>query len=81
MSAYSVWTSACRGNEGNGSIRSEFVRIQRPETVENVVFRLVPSAAITAMMATAIPVAKSPYSIAAAPSSSCTKRPSNVRTT
>ena len=37
------------------------------ETVENVVFRLVPSAATTAMIATAMPAASRPYSMAAAP--------------
>jgi len=51
------------------------------ETVENVVFRLVPSAATTAMMATAMPAANRPYSIAAAPCSSARKFHSDVRTT
>ena len=51
------------------------------ETVENVVLRLLPSAATTAMMATAMPAANRPYSMAAAPCSLARKIHSDVRTT
>jgi len=40
------------------------------ETVENVVFKFVPSACTVAMIATAMPAAMRPYSMAVAPDSS-----------
>src|ERR1700730_2217784 len=43
------------------------------ETLENVVLRLVPNAATVAMIATAMPAASRPYSIAVAPCSSVRK--------
>ena len=44
------------------------------ETLENVVLSAVPNPAITAMMATAMPAAINPYSMAVAPRSSPRKR-------
>jgi hypothetical protein len=46
------------------------------ETLVNVVFRFVPSVATATMIATEIPAAISPYSIAVAPELSLTKRKS-----
>jgi hypothetical protein len=51
------------------------------ETLEKVVFRLVPNAVTVAMIATAMPAAKRPYSMAVAPWSSTMKLQSRLRTT
>src|SRR4029077_6368904 len=48
------------------------------ETVEKVLFRLVPRAWTVAMIATAMPAAMRPYSIAVAPVSSARKRKTSV---
>ena len=48
------------------------------ETVENVVFKLVPRAWTVAMIATAMPAAMRPYSMAVAPVSSARKRKTSV---
>jgi hypothetical protein len=48
------------------------------ETVEKVVFKLVPRAWTVAMIATAMPAAMRPYSIAVAPVSSAKKRITSV---
>jgi hypothetical protein len=48
------------------------------ETVEKVVFKLVPRAWTVAMIATAMPAAMRPYSIAVAPVSSARKRITSV---
>jgi hypothetical protein len=51
------------------------------ETDENVVFKFVPRACTVAMMATEIPAAMRPYSIAVAPLSSLRKRKRHVMST
>ena len=48
------------------------------ETEEKVVFKLVPRAWTVAMIATAMPAAMRPYSIAVAPASSAKKRMTSV---
>ena len=48
------------------------------ETDEKVVFKLVPRAWTVAMIATAMPAAMRPYSIAVAPASSAKKRKTSV---
>jgi len=48
------------------------------DTVEKVVFRLVPRASTVAMIATAMPAAMRPYSMAVAPVSSARKRKTSV---
>jgi hypothetical protein len=50
------------------------------ETPENVAVRLVPSAGTVAMIATEMPAAIRPYSMAVAPSSSARKFQINLRT-
>ena len=57
---------------GNGNY---FIAV---ETDEKVVFKLVPRAWTVAMIATAMPAAMRPYSIAVAPASSAKKRITSV---
>ena len=58
----------------NGN-ESYFIEV---ETVEKVLFRLVPRAWTVAMIATAMPAAMRPYSMAVAPVSSARKRITSV---
>src|SRR6202042_1889002 len=55
--------------------RNYFIAVETDEKVE---FKLVPRAWTVAMIATAIPAAMRPYSIAVAPASSARKRNTNV---
>jgi hypothetical protein len=56
-----------------------FVHLSAVETLVNVLFKLEPSACTVAMIATAIPAAISPYSIAVAPDSLRINRITMVR--
>ena len=58
----------------NGSV----IYFKEVETVEKVLFKFVPRAWTVAMIATAMPAAMRPYSIAVAPASSARKRMTSV---
>jgi hypothetical protein len=58
-------------------LRAKFY-LRAVETVENVVFNCVPRAATVAMIATAMPAAMRPYSMAVTPRSSFRKRKRHV---
>src|ERR1700690_41373 len=58
--------------------RFGFDYLSAVETDEKVVFRLVPRPCTTAMIATEMPAAMRPYSMAVAPDSSFTKRAKRV---
>jgi hypothetical protein len=66
----------CAGVSGQQCEISSY--LSAAETVLNVAFKFVPSACTVAMIATAMPAAMRPYSMAVAPDSSFTKRKKSV---
>src|SRR5580698_1214958 len=63
---------------GRSPLHDRAVYLRAVETLEKVFFRLVPRPWTTAMIATEMPAAMRPYSIAVAPDSSFTKRAKRV---
>jgi len=72
--AFRDWSSTNKNPGSDAGVRSLHVWIycylSAVETVLNVVFKFVPSACTVAMIATAMPAAMRPYSMAVAPDSS-----------
>src|SRR6202161_34197 len=63
---------------GRSPLHDRAAYLSAVETLEKVFFRLVPRPWTTAMIATEIPAAMRPYSMAVAPDSSFTKRAKRV---